>query len=131
MEHKTTKNMKEKVNDFFQISEDVTTASIIMNEKLVNSSKHTLIDAFHQFGLEPIYMYLTMKHMNKEKMNWNITGFIRYLDMYLIEMSGGKRTELIQLGEKLTGKQPTSFSIRLLRIEIISMFLQKILQQSN
>lgn len=131
MKTKTTKNMEEKINEFFQISGESKTASTFLNNQLMTIPKNTLIEAFHLFKLEPVYMYLTEEHLKEGKTDWNISGYVRYIDMYLLEMSGGKRTELVRVGEDLTGKRPTSFSSRLLRIEIISLFLQKILQQSN
>lgn len=118
----TTKN-REKMYDFFEIKDQKYKNSLLVNAQLLAMTKKEIMGALHRFGLNPIREYLDERTINTSGNNWNIRGYIRYMDTYLIETSGGKRSKLIRLGKQLTGQESHAYSMRLIRIEIITAFL--------
>lgn len=118
-------NLKEEMQAVFLSGGAKYQTSLLVNMKLLSMSDPEMIDTFQKFGLSPIGEYLDIRTLNVGDNNWAIRGFIRYIDRYLIERSGGKRSELVKLGKEINGKEPSAFSIRLMRLEIISTFLSK------
>lgn len=123
MEQKT---METKLNKIFDVGDKKYQASLFVNMRLLTMPKDMLVEMCHEFGLYPVEKYLDTRIIESDEGNWNIRGFIRYMDIYLIENSGGNRKNLVQLGENLTKKKPSAFSPRLLRMEIISAYLSTI-----
>ncbi len=91
-----------------------------INQRLQAMSKEELQTLYHKFGLLPVITYFQGKTMGED-----IKGFVRYMDNYLIECSGGNRQNLIRLGEELTGQSIKGNSLRIIRSEIISHYLRK------
>lgn len=111
------------MNKFFDLGDARYQRSLVMNAKLMAIPKEKLRDIFEAFDLLPVTEYFDSRTLNKEN-NQNIRGYIWYLDRYLIEKSGGRRSALTVLGARLTGTKPTAFSMRLMRMEIISDILK-------
>lgn len=131
MEQIKTGSIKiEQMDKYFNWDDKKDQAVSNINMTLLQMPKHLLLDTCRRFGLNPVYRYLNIDRLKTEKTDWDIKGFIRYMDTYLIELSGGQRQKLITMGEAVIGQKPASFSPRLIRLEIISSLLTKILKQS-
>lgn len=96
--------------------------SLFVNRRLSDMTSEQLSVACQSYGLEPIQVYLDTRTFLTETNGIEIKGFARYFDTYLLQESGGERTKLIQLGQKLTGQRPTARSGRLLRLEITCLY---------
>lgn len=111
---------------FFKIGDQKYQTSLFINMRLLGMGKEEIVVACQKFGLQPVKQYLDIRTINgdnEKERNLNVRGYLRYMDIYLIQMSGGKRKELIKLGEELTGKNYTASSLRLIRLDIISSIL--------
>ena len=115
--------MNTNMTDFFKTTDKKYEDSLLINMQLLAMPKEQMQVACQDYGLAPVKQYLDMRTSQTGDGNWNIRGFIRYLDTYLIEVSGGKRSELSKLGGELTGRKPRAFSLRLMRADIIQTFL--------
>lgn len=96
--------------------------SLFVNRKLSEMTPEQLSVTCQSYGLKPIRVYLDTRSFLTEADGEEIKGFAKYFDTYLLQESGGERTKLIRLGEKLTGKHPTARSGRLLRLEITCQY---------
>ena len=96
--------------------------SLFVNRRLSDMTSEQLSVTCQSYGLEPIQVYLDTRTFLTETNGIEIKGFARYFDTYLLQESGGERTKLIQLGQKLTGQRPTARSGRLLRLEITCLY---------
>lgn len=114
---------KEQMQKVFDIRDEKYQTSLFVNMRLADMPKNELLSISREYGISPVEEYLDIRTIKQEEGNRNVRGFIRYIDTYLIERSGGKRTELLKIGEQLIGKKPESFSMRLIRLEIISEIL--------
>lgn len=112
-----------EMNMFYGIQSgtDISHADIStqVNGQMKCMGKEQMRKSFEQFGLLPVKTYLDRQTDNKE-------GFIRYMDAYLVEQSGGKRKDLLEIGEQLTGQVIHIFSMRLIRLSIISAYIEKL-----
>lgn len=117
-----TTNVRQQMDNFFDIIDERYQTSLFINMQLQKMSKEKMRKAFQKFGLGIVSEYLDIRTINNHQY---INGFIRYMDAYLIEMSGGKRTELLKLGKELTGYNSKAFSLRLVRLDIISHYLSE------
>ena len=118
----TTKQASQ-MDTFFRVDDKRYQTSIYMNTQLWSMSKKEMSNVIDKFGLSPVWKYLDPRTINGEEGNRNIRGFARYMDNYFLEMSGGSRTTLTRLGRAATNKYPTAFSLRLMRLEIITSIL--------
>ena len=106
------------MNKFFNVQDNMQQTLLSVNSQLLSMNKEQLENVISRFGLLPVNEYVH-KVNNKE----DITGFIRYIDAYLLEASGGKRSRLIQVGTKIMGTKPKAYSNRLVRLEILDYLL--------
>ena len=116
-----------EMNRFFNITDDKYKVSLAVNSQLLSMGKAQLKEVIAQFGLLPVNEYLALKtlryYMTDDKVDMNLDGFARYIDAYLIEISGGKRSELIRIGTNIMGRKPKAYSTRLIRLEILDYLL--------
>lgn len=126
-----TEVARDKMDAFFYAEEkqvdEQYMQSLYMNQRLLDMTTDELVVACRNFGLEPVRAYLDKRTIPSPTEDNSIRGFVRYMDTYLMEQSGGKRTELVRLGKELTGQEPTARPNRLLRLEIIYQYLTHIL----
>lgn len=127
----TTEVTRDKMDAFFYAEEkqvdEQYMQSLYMNQRLLDMTTDELVVACRKFGLDPVWAYLDKRTIPSPTEDNSIKGFVRYMDTYLMEQSGGKRTELVRLGKELTGQEPTARPNRLLRLEIIYQYLTHIL----
>ena len=116
-------DMTKEMQNFFEPQDDKYQRSLLVNIQLLSMPRKQLIKACHKFGLEPVNEYFDQRTLRRGEGNWAFRGFIRYLDAYLLEASGGKRTKLVQLGERMTGSMIKASSMRLIRMEVIGKLL--------
>lgn len=126
MKSETNKNVMDK---FFNVESSQPNISQKINDLFLSMSTDIMIETIQQFGLDPIYAYLDFSQIRGQNPTWNIHGFVTYIDNYLIENSGGKRSKLNQLGYQIMGRYPTAFSMRMIRMELISFLLSQQLKQ--
>lgn len=113
------------LDEYFQIYDEPFTRSLYINHLLLHMTTAQLRQTCQTYGLEPMEQYLDMRTLQTKDGEENIKGFIRYLDIYLIEKSAGKESDLRILGETLLGVPLTGKTARLLRLEIIQGMLLK------
>lgn len=116
-----------EMNHFFNVTNDKYEINLLVNSQLSSMDKETLKEAISRFELRPVDEYLIRKTSQQSKTgneeDVNLDGFARYIDAYLVELSGGKRSELIRIGTKIMGRTPKAYSTRLMRLEILDYLL--------
>ena len=115
------RDITSEMNAFFQVESDDIQNQTQVNTRLLSMNREQLRYTVSRFGLFPISEYLVTTPVKIDKNA--VVGFARYLDVYLLEMSGGKRSELIKLGVKIMGREPKAFSNRLIRLEIVDYII--------
>lgn len=118
--------VKQQMDRFYNIDENVDQISTFVGNQMKNMPKGKLSESVQKFGLCPIEEYLDKETLRNNTKAIDMGGYIRYLDTYLLEMSGGKRTELLKVGKKLVDHSFLIFSTRLLRTAIISEYFSKL-----
>lgn len=113
--------LKKQMDEFYKLDTSMEHANVSaqVNEYMKSMEKEQMGESFGRFGLLPVETYL-------DKEDGNNQGFIRYVDAYLVEQSGGKRETLLSVGKQLTGKDIQMFSMRLIRVAIISAYMAKL-----
>ena len=115
------RDIASEMNAFFRVESDDVQNQAQVNTRLLSMNREQLRYTVSRFGLFPISEYLVTTPVKIDKNA--VVGFARYLDVYLLEMSGGKRSELIKLGVKIMGREPKAFSNRLIRLEIVDYII--------
>lgn len=115
------RDIASEMNVFFRVESNDVQNQAQVNTRLLSMNREQLRYTVSRFGLFPISEYLVTTPVKIDKNM--VVGFARYLDVYLLEMSGGKRSELIKLGVKIMGREPKAFSNRLIRLEIVDYII--------
>lgn len=115
------RDIASEMNVFFRVESNDVQNQAQVNTRLLSMNREQLRYTVSRFGLFPISEYLVTTPVKIDKNA--VVGFARYLDVYLLEMSGGKRSELIKLGVKIMGREPKAFSNRLIRLEIVDYII--------
>lgn len=85
-----------------------------VNQILQDMSKEELAFVVQNFGLFPVQVYLHTKEPPND-----ISGFVRYLDNYLLIHTGGSRINLQHVGRQITGKSVPLSTFRLMRAKLL------------
>lgn len=82
-------------------------------------------EAINRFGLDPLQIYLSKHKKLKNTFSYlTLEPFIKYLDSYLIEHSGGKVEELQKLSQLIIGEANDYPTARLMRLSIINIYFK-------
>lgn len=92
-----------------------------VSDKIGQMSRQEISDTISDYQLLPIYYYLNVFRDTKE--NIKLSPFARYIDIYLIELTGDNRQLLNKLAYDIVGRTYPLSSSRAMRHAIITNLL--------
>lgn len=103
-----------------RLNNDVADAEHVSN-KINEMSRQEISNTINDYQLLPVYYYLNVLRDTKAKIK--LSPFAKYIDIYLVELTGGNRQQLNTLAYEIVGSTYPLGSSKAMRHAIITNLL--------